>query len=113
MQVEAYLTASMGPEALQFACSRMTVPPLQCCLRVNRLKSSREAVMDDLRAAFADSPSTDVFFPRPHPVLDNVVMVAGFGPRDIDFDRPGAGTHHRPGRNTQNSEITEPARARH
>lgn len=92
VQVQRYLRASMGPERLQAALTIMPVPPLLCSLRINLCKVSRSAAMEQLQHELHESGQSEMSCGPPfaHPQLDNVIMLRGEGPRQVDLSSAGA-----------------------
>ena len=90
-EVQQYLQASLGEERLQEALKLMSAPPLQCCMRVNLLRCTREQALQDLQheLAPADAKAMGGAQPYAHPDLPQVICIPGSGPNPVNCRHGG------------------------
>lgn len=88
--VEELFASALGRERFRMISDAIPTPPRTICIRVNRLKTTREAVMRRLplelerecdRKMLVDYP------PVAHELLPMVIMIMGSGPHIVDYGK--------------------------
>ena len=89
--VKKFLEGSLGKERLKVVSESLTRPPLLTCIRVNRLKSTVEEVLEALPRMVGteeDAILMQEYPPFKHPIVPWAIIVRGTGPcMDIDYDQ--------------------------
>lgn len=86
--VQDMFETALGPERFRLISSAISTPSLRSCIRVNRLKTTREDVIRRLPLELEGENDRNMLMrcpPVPHDMLPMVIVIQGSGPTDIDY----------------------------
>ena len=90
-EVEKFLEDCMGRERFASIASAITRPPLETCIRLNRLRSTATDVICRLPTAVREDGDITMetmdrkYAPYVHPLLPMAIMIPGAGPKSVDY----------------------------
>lgn len=86
--VEEFFESALGGERFRSISDAIPTPPLRTCIRVNRLKTTREDVIRRLPLGLESECDRKMLIDCPpvaHEVLPMAVIITGSGPKAVDY----------------------------